>query len=339
MAVLEAGPGGPLAAGHELRLAATDPNVALDLVDGRCVDQRPDVHALVKPVAQAQRGRPGLEAAAQVVRDGRVHDHPRARRAPLARGPERRPQDPVHGEVEVGVAQDDNGVLAAELEADALEQAARPLRDAAPGVGRARERDHRHVAAVDDRVAHLGPGSGDEVDGAGREARLVHELDEQGRAQRRLRGRLEHDGVAGDQRGHHLPARDRDREVPRGDDPGDADRLADAHRPLVGQLRWHRVAEHPAAFAGHQEGDVDPLLDVAPRLGDDLAHLRASSPGPGAPCAPPSARRSGTGPRLAWAPGSRPTRARQSRRRGWPSRRPPPSPPGTAPLRRACRRG
>ncbi len=55
--------------------------------------------------------------------------------------------------------------------------------------------------------------------------------------------------------------------------PGDPDRLADAHRPLVGQLGRHRVAEHPAALAGHQERDVDPLLDVAARLGEDLAHL------------------------------------------------------------------
>ena len=72
---------------------------------------------------------------------------------------------------------------------------------------------------------------------------------------------------------HRLPARDGDREVPGGDDPGDAQRLADRHRPLVGQLGRDGVAEHPAAFARHQERDVDALLDVAARLGEDLAHL------------------------------------------------------------------
>ena len=55
--------------------------------------------------------------------------------------------------------------------------------------------------------------------------------------------------------------------------PADAERLADAHRPLVGQLRGHGVAEHPPALAGHEVGDVDAFLDVAARLGEDLAHL------------------------------------------------------------------
>ena len=54
---------------------------------------------------------------------------------------------------------------------------------------------------------------------------------------------------------------------------GDADRLADAHRPLVGQLARGRVAEHAPALPGHQVGDVDAFLDVAARLGQDLAHL------------------------------------------------------------------
>ena len=103
---------------------------------------------------------------------------------------------------------------------------------------------------------------------------------------------LEDDRVAADQRRHHLPARDGDREVPGRDDAGDADRLADAHRPLVGQLGGHRVAEHAAPLAGHQVGDVDAFLDVAARLGEDLAHLARHGPRAGAPCARPAAPRS-----------------------------------------------
>ena len=82
-----------------------------------------------------------------------------------------------------------------------------------------------------------------------------------------------------DERRHRLPARDRHREVPGRDDPGDAERLADAHRPLVGELRRDRVAGHPAALAGHQVGDVDAFLDVTAGLGDDLAHLAGHRPG------------------------------------------------------------
>ncbi|HEX7347042.1 MAG TPA: aldehyde dehydrogenase family protein, partial [Candidatus Limnocylindrales bacterium] len=112
-----------------------------------------------------------------------------------------------------------------------------------------------------------------EVDHTRREPGLGHELDQERRAVGRVARRLEDHGVAGHEGRHHLPARDRDREVPGRDDPGDPDRLADAHRPLVRQLRWHRVAEHPAALAGHQVGDVDAFLDVAAGLREDLAHL------------------------------------------------------------------
>ena len=122
---------------------------------------------------------------------------------------------------------------------------------------------------------------------------------------RRVRRGLEHDGVAGHERRHHLPARDRHREVPGRDDPGHTERLADAHRPLVGQLRRDRVAGHPPALAGHQVGDVDAFLDVAARLGDDLAHLAGHRPGEVAPCARPSARRTRTGSRHASGAGVR----------------------------------
>ena len=123
------------------------------------------------------------------------------------------------------------------------------------------------------------PAAGHEVDDARREPGLGHQLDQERRAVRRVRRRLEDHDVAGDQGRHHLPARDGHREVPGRDDPGDAKRLADAHRPLVGELRGDRLAGHPAAFAGHQVGDVDPFLDVAARLGQDLAHLAGHRPG------------------------------------------------------------
>ena len=94
--------------------------------------------------------------------------------------------------------QHDDAVLAAELQRDALE----PL--------------GRLASAIDLPVAELpvnemtptsgestiasptsAPRARDEVDDAGREARLGHQLDEQRRAVRRVAGRLEDDGVAG----------------------------------------------------------------------------------------------------------------------------------------------
>ena len=122
-------------------------------------------------------------------------------------------------------------------------------------------------------------GARDEVDDAGREAGLGHQLDEERRAVRRVGRRLEDDRVAGHEGRHRLPARDGHREVPGRDDPGHAERLADAHRPLVGELGRDRLAGHPATLAGHQVGDVDAFLDVAARLGEDLAHLAGHRPG------------------------------------------------------------
>ena len=54
-------------------------------------------------------------------------------------------------------------------------------------------------------------------------------------------------------------------------------RMLIAH--LSGSSRRHRVAEHPAALAGHQVGDVDAFLDVAAGLRQDLAHLAGHRPG------------------------------------------------------------
>ena len=61
--------------------------------------------------------------------------------------------------------------------------------------------------------------------------------------------------------------------------PDHADRPADRHRELVGHLRRHGLAEQAPALAGHVVGDVDRLLHVAARLGQDLAHLARHEPG------------------------------------------------------------
>ena len=229
--------------------------------------------------AEAQRTRPLDQPLDQWLDDRRLDDDPRAGRAALARRPEGGPDDAIRREVEVGVTEHDDPVLAAELEADPLEPAGGQLGDPTTRRRVAGEADHRDIRVGHQRVADLGAGAGHEVDRAGREAGLDHQLDEQRGAQRRVARRLEHDGVAGHERGHHLPARDGDREVPGGDDPGHAERLANAHRPLVGQLRRGGVAEHPASLPCHQEGDVDPLLDVAAGLREHLAHLAGHGPG------------------------------------------------------------
>ncbi len=114
--MLEAGAGRRCAAGHEAALAAADLDVALDLGSRRLVDERPDVRARLEAGAETKGLRPLFEPVDERPGDGLLDDDPAAGRAALARRAERRPEDPVGGEVEVRVGQHDDRVLATELE-------------------------------------------------------------------------------------------------------------------------------------------------------------------------------------------------------------------------------
>src|SRR5207237_9762123 len=100
-------------------------------------------------------------------------------RAALAGRSEGRPQDAVRGQVQIRVRHDDDRVLAAKLEADALQTPARQLGDALAGRRVAGERDDLDVRRVDDGVPDLRAGARHEIDAAPWEARLSHELHEE----------------------------------------------------------------------------------------------------------------------------------------------------------------
>ena len=63
----------------------------------------------------------------------------------------------VEGQLEIGVLPDDDGVLATELEADALQRLRRAAAYIHARLGMAREGDDPHVWVIDQRVAHIGP--------------------------------------------------------------------------------------------------------------------------------------------------------------------------------------
>src|SRR5262249_12545379 len=104
-------------------------------------------------------------------------------------------------------------------------------------------------------------------------AGIFEHLYEIERGQRRLRCGFEHHGVAAHERRDDLPRRDRHREIPGRDDRADPERLPNRHRELVSELRWDRLPEHAAPFAGDVEGHVDGFLHVATRFVQHLAHL------------------------------------------------------------------
>ena len=109
------------------------------------------------------------------------------------------------------------------------------LRDRPADLGRAGERDLVDVRVLDQRAAGLA-GAGDDVDHARRQVGLLADLGEQQRGQRRGLGRLEHDRVAGGQRRRDLPGQHEQREVPRDDLAGHAQRLRVGPKPAYSSL-------------------------------------------------------------------------------------------------------
>ena len=126
-------------------------------------------------------------------------------------------------------------------------------------------------AAID--APAVPPGPGHDVEDAGGDARLERQLAEPDRRQRGVARGLEDRGVAGGERRGDLPRGHVGREVPRHDQPDDADRLAD--RQVEAGLRDRdRLAEDLVRGAGVVVEDEAHADDLAARRRDRLADVR-----------------------------------------------------------------
>jgi hypothetical protein len=90
------------------------------------------------------------ELLEQLVVDLRAGDDPRRRRAVLSGVPVAGDPDPLGDGCRVGVVEDDDRRLAAQLEVDALQRLGRGLRHLPAGRHVAGQRDHAHVGVADD---------------------------------------------------------------------------------------------------------------------------------------------------------------------------------------------
>ncbi len=115
-----------------------------------------------------------------------------------------------------------------------------------------------------------------DVEDALGDPRLERELGEQQRRQRRQLGRLQHDGVAAGESGSELPGGDVEREVPRGDQPDDAERLTEGEVDAAGD--GDRLAEVLVDGAGVVVEDLGDHADLAPRAADRLADIARLDP-------------------------------------------------------------
>jgi hypothetical protein len=176
------------------------------------------------------------------------------------------------GVVEVGVGQHDGVVLGAAERLDALTALGRPGVDVPRDRGGADERDRVDAGVLEQRVdRHLV--TVDDIEHAGRQAGPPVQLGDQVRGRRVALGRLQHECVAGRDRHRVHPHRNHRREVERGDPGAHAERLpervgVDAIRDLLGELALQKLRE-PA----HELHDLEPALDLAPGVLDDLAVL------------------------------------------------------------------
>jgi len=139
-------------------------------------------------------------------------------------------EDPKHRELErhvgVGVGKHDVWAFAAEFECDLFQVPRGRDHDLAPGHAAAGEGDFIDVLVRGQRGADGIARAEDEAGGAGREASLVDEFEEEFRAPRREFRGFQNAAVAGGEAGRELPRRHQEREIPRNDLAAHADRLA-----------------------------------------------------------------------------------------------------------------
>ena len=156
---VSASPAGTSQASSSRPSLLADLDVLADLRGGRLVDHRADVGARVGRIADHQRAGRFDQPLEELVVDAVEHDRPAARRAFLAAVAEGRLPHAEHGLVQVGRLVDDDGVLAAHLADDLLDERlalgrfAGGAEDAEADLLRAGEGDQGHARVADQDVA------------------------------------------------------------------------------------------------------------------------------------------------------------------------------------------
>ena len=247
-----------------------------DLVEPLAVDERADVHALLGADPDAQGGDRLRVALDERVVDAVLHEQAVGGDADLAGVAELAQDGAGDGLVEVGVVEDEERRVAAELERE-LHDLAGALRHQDLADGRrsregelAHDRVARQLAADHGRVLGI---AGHDLEDARGDPRAVGELGQGERRERRLLGRLAHDRVAGRERGRDLAGDHRRGEVPGRDAAADPDRLLEHDDPRVGRLGRDRVAVDALALLPHPLQESGGVADLGIRLGQRLTLL------------------------------------------------------------------
>src|SRR5690606_2300850 len=195
-----------------------------DPVELHGCDDGADVDALVERIAHAQRLHARAQPVDQRVRHAFLREYARARAAHLTLVEPDRVDHALDYAVKVGIVEDDEGRLAAQLERELLPGTRGRDADEAADFGGSRECDLVHAIVVDERLARATVAR-DDVHDAGGQANLLAQLRETQRRERRELGGLEYHRVPHGQCRRDLPREHEQREVPRDDLADDADGL------------------------------------------------------------------------------------------------------------------
>ena len=154
-------------------------DAALDGLERLLVDERPDDRVVLLRIARLEPLRLLDQPVDEGVGDATLDDDLPCRHADLALVEERAEGSGVDGVVEIRIVEDDERVVAAELEHDPLEVASGRLGDLPSRVRRAREVDAAHGRMLGELLAdrsRLARTVGDDVEHSRREAGLGEDL-------------------------------------------------------------------------------------------------------------------------------------------------------------------
>ncbi|OPZ56304.1 MAG: hypothetical protein BWY91_00449 [bacterium ADurb.BinA028] len=238
--------------------------MGLDPVELALRHEGAHVDAVFQRRAQPHRGDRRHEVGEERVGDRLVQHHALGVHAQLSGRAEAGPDGAGDRPAQVGIRPHVEGVLAAEFQRRGHQPTRSGLGDRAADLGRAGVADI--VGQVDDRLTHRRSLARHDLQHTVRQPGVGEHLgSEQGR-QRRLRVGPKHHGVAGEQGGQAVADRQRERVVPRADDPHDAVGLADRFSPREDRIGPPRSLAGQIAAAGpgvvpRHEGDVGDLLE------------------------------------------------------------------------------
>ena len=193
---------------------------------------RAHVGVLVERITDAQLAHPLLQQVLETLRHAFGDQNPRAGAADLTRIEPDRVRHAFDRRVQIGIGEDHEGRLAAQLQRQRLSGAGRLATNAAAHLGRAGEGNFIQTVMRDDGRAGATV-AGDNVEHALGQPHLGRDLGKGECGERGVLGRLQHHGVARGERGRNFPGQHQKREVPRDD------LAADAMRRGTGKLVLH----------------------------------------------------------------------------------------------------